>query len=87
MEKSIFTLKRNAVKHDERTRVDLKKRTTENAQLIHDLNEQSVIKKRLLVERSELKAKLQTYEQPPSIMPEESQPLDDETSSAAAPRH
>ena len=46
-----------------------------------------MIKKRLLVERSELKAKLQTYEQPPSIMPEESQPLDDETSSAAAPRH
>ena len=51
MEKSITTLKVNAVKHDERTRVDLKKRTTENAQLIHDLNELLVKKKRLLVQR------------------------------------
>ena len=31
MEKSISTLRSNAKKHDERTRVDLKKRTTENA--------------------------------------------------------
>ena len=51
-------MRSNAKKHDERTRVDLKKRTTENAQLIHYLNELRVIKKRLLVQRGEIKAKL-----------------------------
>ena len=38
MEKSMATLMSNATKNKKRTKVDLKKRTQENTQLIYDLN-------------------------------------------------
>ena len=53
MERSIATLKVNTIKNETRTKLDIKKRTTENRNLIEELN-------KLRKENKEFKVKLKT---------------------------
>lgn len=59
MEKSISTLKTNTVKNEQRTKSNIKKKTKDNTELIHELNELRARKKEL---ESELEAKSLTIQ-------------------------
>ena len=60
MERSIATLKVNTIKNETRTKNDIKKRTQENTQLIADLNELRIEKRRFLEDIDKLKRENET---------------------------
>lgn len=59
MEKSIGTLKQNTGKNESNTKINIKKKTKENTELIHELNELRVRKREL---ENELEAKSLTIQ-------------------------